>query len=197
VLLQPLVLSGAWSPACSAIVQPLRLGIWPISEPTCPPAAIAPPAQARPQQPQQLRPLPPAQPGTYPGGSSRPRSCCRHTRMIAGRLPLSIQIPCSAAGHNPNGRCRNGRENGIRSGRGRAGSKICPAQIQGFQGCRRVARPRLRGTGPAQYLGRRRVRASLPGSWTNARRIIPPPCDQVLTPPGYPSASLARSALCE
>ena len=44
------------------------------------------PHKARPQQPQQLSALPPAQPGTYPGGSSRLRSCCLHKRIIARRL---------------------------------------------------------------------------------------------------------------
>jgi hypothetical protein len=51
------------------------------------------PHKARPQQSQQFSPLPPPQRGTYPGGSSRPRLCCRHTRMIARRLRQSTQIP--------------------------------------------------------------------------------------------------------
>jgi hypothetical protein len=51
------------------------------------------PNKTRPQQAQQLSPLPPAQPGTYPGGSSRPRLCCRHTHMIARRLPLRSLFP--------------------------------------------------------------------------------------------------------
>ena len=51
------------------------------------------PHKTRPQQPQQLSALPPAQPGPYPGGSSRPRFCCRHTHMIARRLPLRSTLP--------------------------------------------------------------------------------------------------------
>jgi len=44
------------------------------------------PDEARPQQFQQLTAFPPAQPGAYPGGSSRLRFCCLHTRIIARRL---------------------------------------------------------------------------------------------------------------
>ena len=46
------------------------------------------PHEALPQQAQQLGPLLLTQPSTYPGGSSRPRFCCRHTRMIVRRLRL-------------------------------------------------------------------------------------------------------------
>ena len=45
------------------------------------------PGETRPQQFQQLCTFPPAQAGAYPGGSSRLRFCCLHTRMIARRLP--------------------------------------------------------------------------------------------------------------
>jgi hypothetical protein len=44
------------------------------------------PGETRPQQFQQLSAFPPAQPGTYPDGSSRLRFCCLHKRIIARRL---------------------------------------------------------------------------------------------------------------
>jgi hypothetical protein len=45
------------------------------------------PGETRPQQLQQLTAHPPAQPGAYPGGSSRLRFCRSHKRMIARWLP--------------------------------------------------------------------------------------------------------------
>ena len=51
------------------------------------------PREARPQQLQQLSPFPAAQRGAYPGGSSRLRFCCRHTRMIGRRLRSAKRFP--------------------------------------------------------------------------------------------------------
>ena len=66
------------------------------------------PGEAQPQQPQQLTTLPCRQGGPYPGSRSRLRFCCRHTRIIDGRLrPVEpAASPCFAAGHDPNGDCR-------------------------------------------------------------------------------------------
>jgi hypothetical protein len=47
------------------------------------------PGKARPQQFQQLSAFPPTQPSAYPGGSSRIRFRCLHTRIIARRLPYA------------------------------------------------------------------------------------------------------------
>jgi hypothetical protein len=51
------------------------------------------PHKESPQQLQQLSPLLLAQPSTYPGGTSRPRLCCRHILMIARRLPYRSRFP--------------------------------------------------------------------------------------------------------
>jgi hypothetical protein len=50
------------------------------------------PGEARPQQSQQFSVFLAHQPGAYPGGSSRLRSCCSHKHIIARRLPASTQI---------------------------------------------------------------------------------------------------------
>ena len=82
---------GVRSPACSAIVHPFRFAKRPTTAETYLPACSH---GSTPQStPQQLSTLLLAQPSTYSCGSSRPRFCCRHTRMIARRLPLSIQVP--------------------------------------------------------------------------------------------------------
>ncbi len=50
------------------------------------------PGKARPQQIQQLSPLPRCQAHAYPDGSSRLRFCCLHTHLIARRLPFMPEI---------------------------------------------------------------------------------------------------------
>ena len=73
------------------------------------------PGKAQPQQPQQLTTLPGRHGGPYSGGSSRLRSCCRHTFMIDRRLrPVEpAASPCPTAGQTPNGCCRTSRTEGL------------------------------------------------------------------------------------
>jgi hypothetical protein len=59
------------------------------------------PGEARPQQFQQLSVFPPAKAGAYPGGSSRLRFCCLHTRIIARRLPRAKTCATLSGRSNP------------------------------------------------------------------------------------------------
>ena len=65
------------------------------------------PGEARPQQPQQGRPLPHRPPGPYPGSSSRPCFICSHKLMISGRLhpfPGNLPRPSRPGRSRPNWR---------------------------------------------------------------------------------------------
>jgi hypothetical protein len=59
------------------------------------------PGETRAQQFQQLIAFPPAQPGAYPGGSSRLRFCCLHTRIIARRLRHAKTYAMLSSRSNP------------------------------------------------------------------------------------------------
>jgi hypothetical protein len=149
------------------------------------------------------------------GGSTEITSMLYAIWTIARRYPVgavsaSQRRSCSLRVAGAVSNCRAGsrgirfarhrfthrRENGIRSGQGRAGSKICPAQIERFQDV--VAwLDEVYAAQACAILTAQACEQVFRGARQSARRIIPPPCDQFPTPPDYPSASLARSALCE